>query len=203
MKSAFNPIEGTWNIEWPGRISRHDVVYLTPPDEPLHGMPIGNGEVGALCWFEPSRIMIVVNKSDLWDDAAFGRFINWKGEDEERNTTLRHGGRITIDFHAPVFDLFYLSDCQGRISLADASVQLGVTGPLGAVDFRAFVNHDDGVLCCEVESDRGDDTPVEITVERYGSRMFHHWYASVNSDACQGLAGTDSRADGQGAYVTH
>jgi len=41
--------------------------------------------------------VIVVNKSDLWDDAAFGQFHNWKAEEEEFNTTLRHGGRIIID----------------------------------------------------------------------------------------------------------
>ena len=64
MKSAFKPTTGTGEINWPGRVSRYDLVYLTPPDDPLHGMPIGNGEVGALCWFEGSKIMMVVNKSD-------------------------------------------------------------------------------------------------------------------------------------------
>ena len=31
MTSAFNPKTGAWEIGWPGRISKHDVVYLTPP----------------------------------------------------------------------------------------------------------------------------------------------------------------------------
>jgi len=44
---------------------------------------------------------------------------------------------------------------------------------------------------------------MEVTVERYGSRMFHHWYGSVNSDASLGLAGTDSCVDGQGAFIIH
>ena len=87
-------------------------MYLTPPGDPLNGVPIGNGKVGALCWFDDSKIMIVINRSDLWD-----------AKQEERCTTLRHGGRIIIDFKAPMFDLIYLSDCNGRIGPADGSVR--------------------------------------------------------------------------------
>ncbi len=206
MKSAFNPKTGTWEINWPGRVSRHDLAYLTPPDDPLHGMPIGNGEVGALCWFEGSKIMMVVNKSDLWDDAEFGRFHNWDQGEEEHSTTLRHGGRIMIDFKAPVFDLLYLSDCRGRLSLADACVHLAVSGPFGSVTFKAFVNHSDNTLCCDIQSDMKEDTPIDITVERYGSRMFHHWYCVLKSNPAHTQAvveGTSASTDSKGMYVSH
>lgn len=203
MKSAFDPNTGEWNIRWPGRIARHDVVYLTPPDDPLHGMPCGNGEVGALCWFEGSKIYIVLNKSDLWDDAEFGRFHNWKREEEESSTTLRHGGRIIIDFHAPVFDSFYLADCQGRISLADGMVQLNVSGPLGRISFHAFVGHDDNTFCGMIEGEFPEETTVDVTLERYGSRMFHHWYCCMRGNPHLGLAGTDTSADAEGMFMTH
>ena len=206
MISAFNPTTGTWEINWPERVSRHDLVYLTPPDDPVHGMAIGNGEVGALCWFESSKIMMVINKSDLWDDAEFTRFHNWDQiKEEERSTTLRHGGRLIIDFHAPVFDLFYLYDCHGRLSLADGTVKLSVSGPFGKVSFNAFVDHVSNILCCQVKTDLAEDLPMEITLERYGSRMTHHWY-SVHRSAQKyldvALKGTESRV-GRFGNVCH
>lgn len=207
MKSAFDLKTGTWNIPWPERISRHDVVYQTPPDDPLHGLPLGNGEFGALCWFEGSRLYIVLNKSDLWDDAAFTRFHCWDQiKEEERSTTLRHGGRLIIDFHAPIFDLFYLFDCQGRLSLADGSMTMRVSGPFGTVTIHAFVEMASGVLCCRIESDLHEDVPIEITLERYGSRMGHHWYSVHRSGRDwlnTALKGTSSHADAPDMYVRH
>ena len=121
MNSAFDPKAAEWKIKWSGRVSKHDLVYLSPPGDPMQGMPIGNGDVGVLCWCEASKIIMVVNKCDLWDDAEFGRFHNWKAEEEESSTTLKHACRLIIDFGMPIFDIFYLSDFKGRISLADAS----------------------------------------------------------------------------------
>jgi len=202
-KSAFNPKTGTWEIGWPGRVARHDVVYLSPPADPMQGMPIGNGDVGVLCWCEESRIILAVNKCDLWDDADFDRFHNWKAEEEECNTALRHAARIIVDFKLPVFDLFYLSDFNGRISLADATLSLTASGPFGSISFKAFVSHDDGIVCCETESNLEEDVPVEVMIERYGSRTFAHWYSLVNRNAAVGLDNTAAAADEDGAYITH
>ncbi len=69
LKSAFDPDTGSWHINWPERVSRHDLVYLTPPEDPLQGIPLGNGDAGVLSWFEESKTIFVVNKCDLWDDA--------------------------------------------------------------------------------------------------------------------------------------
>ena len=201
MKSAFNPALGTWEIGWPERVSKHDVVYESPPCDPMQGMPIGNGDVGVLCWCEDTRIILAVNKCDLWDDAAFERFHNWKPEEEDYSTALRHACRIVIDFQLPVFDLFYLSGFQGRISLADASLNFTLSGPLGSVTFSAFVSHDEGVICCEAETSFTEDVPVQIRIERYGSRTFGHWYTLVNQDASIGLAGASSAVDEDGMYV--
>ena len=201
--SAFDINTGSWKIGWPGRVARHDVVYLSPPDDPMRGMPIGNGDVGALCWCESSSIILAVNKCDLWDFAEFGRFRNWIPEQEERSTTLRHAGRVIVDFGFPVFDLFYLSDFQGRISLADASISISASGPFGDIWFRAFVGHDDGVIYCEMDSNMNENTPVVVRLERYGSRSFPHWYAQVERDPAKGLYGTESAADADGIYLWH
>lgn len=203
MNSAFNPKTGDWEIAWPGRVSKHDVVYLSPPSDPMQGIPLGNGDIGVLCWCEDTRIIMAVNKCDLWDDAEFGRFHNWKAEEEEYSTTLRHACRIIIDFKMPVFNLFYLSDFKGRLSLADASLAIFASGPFGSVSVKAFLTHQDGILVCEVQSHLKEKLPIEIVLERFGSRTFSHWYSLINRDAKIGVRGTQSSFDKNGAYITH
>lgn len=52
IRSTFDPGTASWNIDWPGRISQYDLVYLSPPIDPLQGIPLGNGDVGVLFWCE-------------------------------------------------------------------------------------------------------------------------------------------------------
>ena len=203
LRSPFNPRSGSWEIEWPGRISRHDLVYLSPPEDPLQGVPLGNGDMGVLAWCEGSRLVMAVNKCDLWDDVPMGRFHNWKPEEEERSTTLRHAGRIIIDFTAPIFDLFYISRFSARLDLAEAMLRMEVAGPFGSVELEMFVSREKGSLCGRAACRLTEDFPLTVIVERYGSRTFSHWYSLVNRDPAIGLAGTEAAADKNGAYVTH
>ena len=39
MQTAFDVKTGEWRINWPGRVARHDLVYLTPPTDPMQGLP--------------------------------------------------------------------------------------------------------------------------------------------------------------------
>lgn len=203
VHSTFDPHSGQWQITWPGRIARHDLVYLSPPVDPMQGLPLGNGDVGVLAWCEDSRLVLAVNRCDLWDDADFGRFHNWKAEEEERSTTLRHACRLVLEFGQPLFDAFYLADFAGRLRLADATAELRAAGPLGAVSVRLFVDHDSGVLCGELETDLPEDVPVVVRVERYGSRTFSHWYALTRRDPSIGLAGTEAHAGARQAGLAH
>ena len=202
MNSAFNPGTAAWAIDWPGRVSKHDLVYLSPPGDPMQGIPLGNGDVGVLCWCEDTRLIFAINKCDLWDDAAFTRFHNWKAEEEEFSTTLRHAGRVILDFQMPVFDLFYLTDFTARLSLADASLTIQARTPFGAVSVRAFVSQPAGLLCCTVNSDLKENVPVHVRVERYGLRTFSHWYSLIARDPALGLGGTDVSVDDANVYLT-
>ena len=203
FRSAFDPKTATWDVAWPGRVAKHDLVYLTPPGDPMQGVPLGNGDVGVLCWCEGSKMIFALNKCDLWDDAPFGRFHNWKADEEDVSTTLRHAGRLIIDFHVPLFHVFYLSDFTGRLRLADAAMTVSADSPFGRVLVRAFVDQDTGVLCCEVSTALKENLPVTIRLERFGSRTFSHWYGQVNRNAAIGLDGTEVQTDETGAYLTH
>jgi hypothetical protein len=202
IHSSFNPRTGSWNLSWPGLISQYDLVCLSPPADPMQGIPLGNGDVGVLVWCENSKIIAAINKSDLWDDALFGPFHNWNREEEDYSTTLRHACRLVIDFKYPVFNILYLSDFKARLSLADASLYLQATGPFGKVSMKAFVDHDSGLLLYNLGSDLNEDVPIEISVERYGSRTFSHWYSQINRDASIGLSGTEAVADSNGVFIT-
>jgi alpha-L-fucosidase 2 len=202
IQTAFDPKTAEWKINWPGRVAQYDLVYLSPPVDPLQGIPLGNGEVGVLFWCEDSKIIAVVNKSDLWDDAAFGPFHNWSREEEDYSTTQRHACRIVIDFKFPVFNALYLSDFKAKLNLADASLSLEAASPFGKVGLKAFVDHETGTLFYDLNSDLNENVPVEVAVERFGSRTYSHWYSQINRDASVGLSGTESVADQSGAFIT-
>ncbi len=195
MQSSFDPGKGEWEIDWPGRVARHDLVYAAPPEDPTQGIPLGNGDTGALAWCEGSRLVFALNKCDLWDDAPHAAFHNWNPGEEERSTTLRHAGRLVVDVGLPVFDIRYLSEFNARLSLADARMSLRAAGPFGTVAADAFVAWENGLLWLTVETSLVEEVPLAIRLERFGSRTFSHWYALVNRDARIGLSGTSSCAD--------
>jgi alpha-L-fucosidase 2 len=202
IQSAFNPAMATWNISWPGRVSQYDLVYLSPPVDPLQGIPLGNGDIGVLLWCEDSKIIAAVNKSDLWDDALFGPFHNWSRDEEDYSTTQRHACRIIIDFKYPVFSTLYLKNFKAKLNLADGSLSLEAESAFGKVSLKAFVDHKSGLLFYEVGSDLNDDVPVNIAVERFGSRTYSHWYSQINRDASIGLSGTEALADTNCIFIT-
>ncbi len=202
FQSAFNLQAAEWAISWPERVSQYDLAYLSPPIDPLQGIPLGNGDVGVLFWCEDSKIIAVVNKSDLWDDAAFGPFKNWSRKEEDYSTTQRHACRIVIDFKFPVFNTLYLSEFKAKLNLADASLSLDAASPFGKISLKAFVDHETGTLFYDLNSNLTEDVPLEISLERFGSRTFSHWYSQINRDATIGLSGTEALADDSGAFIT-
>lgn len=201
MRSAFNLRTQKWSIRWPGRVARHDLVYASPPVDPMQGVPLGNGDVGTLLWCEPSRLCFAVNRSDLWEDADFDRFENWAPNQEERQTTLRHAARLVIDFKMPLFDPIYAIEHETRLSLADATLTLNHHCAFGRVKVKAWVDLKTGALHGEINNGLAERAPVEVTLERYGSRTFAHWYAQVRRDATIGLDGTQASADADGMYI--
>ncbi len=202
IQSAFNPATATWDIAWPGKVSQYDLVYLSPPIDPLQGIPLGNGELGVLFWCEDSKLIAVVNKSDHWDDAKFGPFHNWNGAEEDYSTTQRHACRIVIDFKLPIFNTLYITGFKGKLNLADASFTMEATSAFGKVNLKAFVDHASGILFYDLNTDLDENIPLDIAVERFGSRTFSHWYHQINRDASIGLNGTEAIADNDGVYIT-
>ncbi len=200
MKTFYNFNTRDWEAGAARRVGRHDLIFNAPPCDPIkYGMPLGNGDIGALVWCENERLYIAVNKCDLWDDSETDDFSNWKLREEESSTVLRHGFRIVIDFGDPVFDEFYLSEFQARVSLADGLLTVRSVTPFGKVDFSAFVTQpgagEDSVLCCSLNTELTEKQDIVLCAERYGSRSFPHWYSRVINDPASGLGGCGSDAE--------
>lgn len=209
MKTYFNFSKCDWSANAAGRVSRHDLVFKAPPFDPIrYGMPLGNGDIGVLTWCEPDKLYMIINKCDLWDDVDIDDFSNWESTEEEHSTTLRHGCRLIIDFGEPVFDEFYISEFEARLSLADGLLTVTSVSPFGKIEIKAFVTLDRnidgyGVLCCKVKASLTEKHKIKLYSERYGSRTFSHWYKSVVKDPSIGLSGTETFADGDKMFITH
>ena len=203
MNTAFDFAAGTWKIAWPGRIAQHDLVYHSVFDDPMRGIPLGNGDIGVLCWCDNTKIILVINKCDLWEDSNVPETRLWSGKDSESNTTLRHGARIIMDFLKPVFDPVYVSDFTGRLSLADAKMSIVLDGPFGKLSIDAFVDKTSGMLLGKVASSFTEQNEITVTLERFGSRTFPYWYRMLDKDCAKGLSGTQTFVDADAVYLTH
>ncbi len=201
MKTSFDKGKGQWAISWPGRVSRHDLVYLSPPDDPMQGIPLGNGDLGALCWTECSKLIIALNKCDLWEDGKEGPQDNVLGETQM--SALRHGGALTIDFNSPIFDVLYIDRCDGRLGLSDAMMKLAVKTPFGTVRIIGRVDLHTGVFCLEIQKNFKENAPVDMQLERFGSRHLPYWYSQISTNTSIGLGGTTSNADAKMMSLSH
>ena len=55
----------------PGEYDRYNVVWNTPSENAAGSMPIGNGEVGANLWVEPSGdIVFYISRTDSWSETG-------------------------------------------------------------------------------------------------------------------------------------
>ena len=190
FESAFSPREGRWNVAWPGVLAQHDLVYQSPPEDPMLGLPIGNGDIGALLWTTERELIVAINKNDIWDDAEPGPFRNWGSQEEGHRTSLRHAARLVIDFGCPVFDLLYQKEFEGRLELATATATIQARTPFATSAVSAFLSAPHKVLVVRCEPGGAEPMPWQVRLERWGSRTFAHWYSQVNRDASIGLEGT-------------
>ncbi|HEY4105616.1 MAG TPA: hypothetical protein VGM44_17075, partial [Polyangiaceae bacterium] len=58
---AFNPQTGMLNVHYGEYLPKHDIVYNKPNTNPLYGLTVGNGHVGAMVWSDNGMTMQVGN----------------------------------------------------------------------------------------------------------------------------------------------
>ena len=52
------------------RVCQHDLLFDFVPDSYFEGLPLGNGELGAMLWFEEDRMVLSLDRADIWEHRA-------------------------------------------------------------------------------------------------------------------------------------
>jgi alpha-L-fucosidase 2 len=188
-------------VDYPGFLSQHDVVYLGPVPYGIDGLPIGNGDLGAVVWTPPDHLRLSVNKKDLWDDGPDGPFSAWGDEDEEVSTMLRSACSISVDHGLPSFDRLYLTAFEGRLRLAEAQVDFRAKTPFSAVRSEVLVSEGAGVLVVRYWDETEEPLPRRFEVARWGTRSLLHWYRKIRRVVPLSLTGTQAGVDGEHVWI--
>ncbi|MCX6985600.1 MAG: hypothetical protein NT118_12760, partial [Lentisphaerae bacterium] len=129
-KIAFNGRDGL-DMDRRKYMSKHDIVYESPSYYGFDGMPLGNGNMGAMVTTSQNSLNFVINRNDAWDDSPTG--ICYGETDFEQNSILRHCGECVIETGYPVLDLMYLKNFEERLSLHDAELDLKAETPFSKI----------------------------------------------------------------------
>lgn len=75
---------------WPSQMHTTCAI-LAPVEETQFGLPVENGDVGAMVWTPADRLQVTVNKSNAWDDMSAVPVLEWHGsaQTKERVTGWR------------------------------------------------------------------------------------------------------------------
>lgn len=183
------------------RLDSHSLCFFSPVDDPACGIPLGDGSTGTLICPEKNKLSIMVNHTDLWDLVDGDEIANWNHEEEENTNSLKHAGKVEIDFHSPVFDIIYQKDYKAILSLKDACLNINSKTPFSEVNIKAFASNEYGVTVISVDSKTDEENEIDISLQNWGSRTFGHWYAQVNSDASIGIDDNVESICDNGIYI--
>lgn len=201
MKKDETAKNTVFDIETADYVGKHDVVFGSPINDPAGGIPLGDGDTGALVWCSESALHIQLNKTDLWSDSTESDSY-FCSDTEEDLTCLCHGGELIIDFGIPCLHKLYLSKFTGRLSLGDASAQINAETPFSALKFRSFASGGAKTSVFETEIHSDENFLPSIKLSRRGSRNLWRWYSQYKADASVGLYGTGSDAAKNRLYIT-
>jgi alpha-L-fucosidase 2 len=190
------------HIDYPAFLSQHDVIYQGPAVEGIDGLPVGNGDLGAMVWTPANRLQFNINKIDLFDDGPDGPFVSWGNEDNETQTMPRHAGALSFSHGLPSFDSLYLTGFEGRLRLAQAQVEWRAQTPFSRVFAETFVSQSAGTLVVHYQDETEEALPRLIELSRWGSRSLIHWYSVIKREVPLSLLATQSGTDGVHLWIT-
>ncbi len=153
-------------------LKQHDLVYECAPAEWESGIPLANGDIGALVWGDGNPFKITLDKYDAWElrsptpadprynYADLRKLVESKQFDVAnfvfRNALRRPGDVYPTRLPMPRMELDFGSSAEefeARLSLYDATVDGTLKLESGRVDWQAFVHADRNLLILELQYD--------------------------------------------------
>lgn len=183
------------------QLAHHDLVFRAPVCDPTYGLPIGNGDSGALLWFDEDTLHVQLNHTDLVDDLDTDTRGYCAGHDE-KNTVGINGARLDVRFGCPVFGTIYQNTFEARLRLADATALIHADTPFGVLHAEALSSRAWGCTVLTLDGDWTEPQMTDLSLARFGSRTFAYWYSHFMGRADIGTSGTDAFAEADAFGVT-
>lgn len=151
------------NVDYPGYLPQHDLVYTTLPQEAGQGMPIGDGDLAGVLWCADG-LQIQVQKSDLWDDPYQSPHID--NAQAEAGWRLLSAGAVSINTEPGL--LHQPTRFEQRLSLYSGLITLEADSPGGACQITAFASATAGVLVIHYQDQtvRGAQRHIDVSLWR-------------------------------------
>ena len=151
--NIYNPMTDKWNIDSEDYLKRHELVFHAPAEDPLRGIPIGDGDRGSLIYTSENKLVININKTDLWDENGADDLDMWNDNNIEKHTALRNGAVLTLDFSMPVFETIYQNNYESRLSIGNATAYTVSETPFSKIKFKAYASRKSCVCAAKISAD--------------------------------------------------
>ncbi|MCD6361828.1 MAG: glycoside hydrolase N-terminal domain-containing protein, partial [Armatimonadetes bacterium] len=162
-------------------LSQHDPIWEVAPAEWDHGIPLGNGHIGAMIWGDGAPLKITLDKYDCWElreQPPDPDIHNWahlrelvlarddeRAREEFQQRRRRHGGVHPTRLPMPRLELD-LGPCEWgdtRLHLHEAFVEGCFTTPQGEVTWRAYTHATRNIIVIELTG--GGDFEVRLRTD--------------------------------------
>lgn len=200
--NIYNPMTDKWNIDSEDYLKRHELVFHAPAEDPLRGIPIGDGDRGYLIYTSENKLVININKTDLWDENGADDLDMWNDNNIENHTALRNGAVLTLDFSMPVFETIYQNNYESRLSIGNATTYTVSETPFSKIKFKAYASRKSCVCTAKISADLSEKSRVSVSLKRWGSRSFMGWYIAERKKTDIGLGGTQSFFENNMMFIT-
>ncbi len=162
-------------------LAQHDLVYDTPPLDWDTGIPLANGQIGALIWGDPAEagLKITLDKYDCWElreqmpDPEVFNFANlrrmveghdeekarWEFRDRWREPRALHPSRLPM----PRLELHFAPPATGfhaRLRLHEAIAEAELASSAGTVRWQAYVHAERNLLVMDLSCEAQAASPT-------------------------------------------
>ncbi len=164
-------------------LDQHDMVWEVSPPRWLEGIPLANGDIGAMIWGDGNPLKITLDKYDAWDtnevvptDVTYDGLreiiaephppltrdtylASWRIYDGTCSPTRIPLPRAELNFGAP------FSWQNGRLCLADAVAEIEGSVEGSHLQLQIFTHANHNLICIHLEGAHAKDTQLNVSWE--------------------------------------